>query len=132
MFLGYLDRRNALLIAIAPGTFVFASRTETQGLVLLESSHVPMNRGHGTRDILEPGRGALVPPEDEEEVAASGVEVLRDPALRARLSREARACAAQWSAAGMAVRMAELYADVLGSAGRRAPAAAGLGKTALL
>jgi glycosyltransferase involved in cell wall biosynthesis len=137
VFLGYLDRSNALLDCYCAGdAFVFASRTETQGLVLLEAMAlgVPVvsTAIMGTRDILEAGRGALVPPEDEEEFAARVVEVLRDPALRARLSREARACAVQWSAAGLAARMVELYADVLGSAGRRAPAAAGLGKTASL
>ncbi len=136
-FLGYLDRRNALLDCYCAGdAFVFASRTETQGLVLLEAMAlgVPVvsTAVMGTRDILEPGRGAVVPREDEAEFAAATVGVLRDPALRARLSREARACAAQWSAEGMAVRMVELYADVLGRAGRRAPAAAGLGKTASL
>ena len=137
LFLGYLDRRNALLDCYCAGdAFVFASRTETQGLVLLEAMAlgVPVvsTAVMGTRDILEPGRGAVVPREDEAEFAARVVDVLRNPALRDRLSRDARDYAPQWSAARMAARMLELYAAVLGACGRRAPVAAGLGKTALL
>lgn len=137
LFLGYLDRRNALLDCYRAGdAFVFASRTETQGLVLLEAlaQGVPVvsTAVMGTRDILEAGRGALVPAEDETEFAARVVEVLRDPVLRARLSHEARAYARQWSAAGMAARMQELYAGVVASAGRRVAAGTGLGKPASL
>ena len=49
LFLGYLDRRNALLDCYCAGdAFVFASRTETQGLVLLEAMALgPAGRVHG-------------------------------------------------------------------------------------
>ena len=65
LFLGYLDRRDALLDCYCAGdAFVFASRTETQGLVLLEAMALGLpvvsTAVMGTRDILEPGRGALV------------------------------------------------------------------------
>ena len=61
-FVGYLDRRNSLLDCYRAGdAFVFASRTETQGLVLLEAMAlgVPVvsTAVMGTRDILAPGRG---------------------------------------------------------------------------
>ena len=95
LFLGYLDRRNVLLDCYCAGdAFVFASRTETQGLVLLEAMALGLpvvsTAVMGTRDILEAGRGALVPREDETDFAARVADLLRDPALRARLSREAR------------------------------------------
>jgi 1,2-diacylglycerol 3-alpha-glucosyltransferase len=132
LFLGYLDRRNALLDCYCAGdAFIFASRTETQGLVLLEAMALGLpvvsTAVMGTRDILEPGRGAVVPGEDETEFAARVVELLRDPVLRARLSREAREYATEWSAPRMAARMLELYARVLGAAGqrRRTPARSG-------
>ena len=89
LFLGYLDRRNVLLDCYCAGdAFVFASRTETQGLVLLEAMALGLpvvsTAVMGTRDILEAGRGALVPREDETEFAARVADLLRDPALRAR------------------------------------------------
>ena len=137
LFLGYLDRRNVLLDCYCAGdAFVFASRTETQGLVLLEAMALGLpvvsTAVMGTRDILEAGRGALVPREDETEFAARVADLLRDPALRARLSREARDYAMEWSAPRMAARMLDLYARVLHVAGRRLPVQTRLGKTALL
>ena len=118
LFLGYLDRRDALLDCYCAGdAFVFASRTETQGLVLLEAMALGLpvvsTAVMGTRDILEPKLGALVAREDETEFAARVVDLLRDPALRARLSREAHSYAMEWSAPRMAARMLELYAHVV-------------------
>jgi 1,2-diacylglycerol 3-alpha-glucosyltransferase len=118
LFVGYLDRRDALLDCYRAGdVFVFASRTETQGLVLLEAMAlgVPVvsTSVMGTRDILATARGAVVAREEEGEFAARVVELLRDKVLRARLSGEARAYAQEWSAAQTAARMLELYARVL-------------------
>ena len=77
-FAGYLDRRRELLDCYRAGDlFVFASRTETQGLVLLEAmaQGVPVvSTAHmGTLDILGPGRGCVVVEEDEQRFAAEVV-----------------------------------------------------------
>ena len=68
-FIGYLDRRQELPDCYAAAeVFVFASRTETQGLVLLEAmaSGLPVIAlaAMGTVDILGPGRGSWSPPDD--------------------------------------------------------------------
>jgi 1,2-diacylglycerol 3-alpha-glucosyltransferase len=68
-FIGYLDRSTELLDCYAAGdVFVFASRTETQGLVLLEAmaqgTPVVSTAELGTRSILTPASGALVAPRD--------------------------------------------------------------------
>jgi glycosyltransferase involved in cell wall biosynthesis len=129
LFVGYLDRRAALLDCYRAGdAFVFASRTETQGLVLLEAMAlgVPVvsTAVMGTVDILEPARGALIAPEAEGEFADQVVQVLGDAGMRERLSREGLAHAQAWSAPRMAMTMAELYRRVLdrGPAARRAGA----------
>ena len=67
IFIGYLDRKKALPDCYAAAdVFVFASRTETQGLVLIEAlaAGVPVIAlsEMGTTDILAPGRGAFSPP----------------------------------------------------------------------
>ena len=118
LFAGYLDRASTLLDCYrAADAFVFASRTETQGLVLLESMAlgVPVvsTAVMGTRDIVGPGRGALVALDDEADFAAKVLELLRDRGLRERLGREARAYAAEWSAPATARRMVMLYRTVL-------------------
>jgi 1,2-diacylglycerol 3-alpha-glucosyltransferase len=118
LFVGYLDRRKALLDCYCAGdAFVFASRTETQGLVLLEAMAlgVPVvsTAVMGSRDILDAGRGAVVVAEDEAKFADATVGVLRDPALRARLSAEAVAYTREWSAPAMAARLSEFYRQVV-------------------
>lgn len=127
-FVGYLDRRSTLLDCYAAAdAFVFASRTETQGLVLLEAMAVGLpvvsTAVMGTRDIVGPGRGALVPDDDEQSFADAIERIVGDPALRVRLSREARDYVREWHADTLARRMADLYAEVAaaGPGGRRIP-----------
>ena len=113
-FVGYLDRDTALLDCYAAAdVFVFASRTETQGLVLLEAmaqgAPVVSTAELGTRSILQPGCGALVVPEETEAFAATVVRVLTDAGLRARLAARGRAYARTWSSVAMARRMSEIY-----------------------
>ena len=102
-FLGYLKRGPDLSDCYCAGdVFIFASATETQGLVLLEamSLGVPVvsTAVMGTRDILGPGKGALVAGETVTDFADKIVRLLGDPRLRERLAREAREFAVGWSA----------------------------------
>jgi 1,2-diacylglycerol 3-alpha-glucosyltransferase len=120
LFVGYLDRRSALLDCYrAADAFVFASRTETQGLVLLEAMAlgVPVisTAVMGTRDIVGPKRGALVPADNEADFARNVVKLLEDPALRARLGSEGRVYSAEWNAGSLARRLADAYRDVTGA-----------------
>lgn len=128
-FVGYLDRRTALLDCYAAAdAFVFASRTETQGLVLLEAMAVGLpvvsTAVMGTRDIVGPRRGALVPDDDERSFADAIERLVGEPALRARLAQEARDYVREWHADALARRMAALYAEVA-AAGSRAHGVAG-------
>jgi len=123
-FAGYLDRETSLLDCYAAAdAFVFASRTETQGLVLLEAmaqgTPVVSTAELGTRSILVPGSGALVVPEECAAFAAAVVRVLGDPGLREGLGARGRAYARTWSSAQMARRLAAIYCEL-----RHAPALA--------
>jgi glycosyltransferase involved in cell wall biosynthesis len=120
-FVGYLDRAKALLDCFRAGDmFVFASRTETQGLVLLEAMAlgVPVVSiaEMGAIDILAAGKGALTAGADEAEFAAAVCRLLDSPALRRRLAVEGVAYAAEWGAATQAERLVNFYADVLATA----------------
>lgn len=126
-FTGYLDRRRELLDCYRAGSvFVFASRTETQGLVLLEAmaqgAPVVSTAHMGTLDILGPGRGCVVVEEKEHTFAAEVIRLMKDAVLRRRLARDAQAYAATWSAREQARRLAELYREMSQSA-PAAPAA---------
>ena len=125
-FVGYLSRERELLDCYRAGDlFVFSSKTETQGLVLLESLAlgVPVvSTAHmGTADIVNPQRGAHLAPDDEAEFANIVVRLLDDAPRRAAMSAEARAYAATWSATAMADRLAGLYSAVLGQVSRNSP-----------
>jgi 1,2-diacylglycerol 3-alpha-glucosyltransferase len=116
-FAGYLERDSALLDCYAAAdVFVFASRTETQGLVLLEAmaQGVPVvsTAELGTRSILLPASGALVVPEERAAFAAAVVQVLRDGRLRERMAARGRAYAHSWSSAAMARRLAHVYREL--------------------
>lgn len=119
-FAGYLQRDTELLDCYAAANaFVFASRTETQGLVLLEAmaQGIPVvsTAELGTRSVLKPESGALVVPEDVGAFAAAAVRVLGDADLRVRLGTQARDYAHTWSSAVMAQRLMQLYAGLLAS-----------------
>lgn len=116
-FAGYLDRDTTLLDCYAAATvFAFASRTETQGLVLLEAmaqgTPVVSTAELGTRSILAPACGAIIAEESEEPFAASVVRVLSDEGLRLTLSEQGRTYARGWSSAAMAGRLGELYRSI--------------------
>ena len=118
LFVGYLDRDGALLDCYRAGdAFVFASRTETQGLVLLEALAlgVPVvsTAVMGTAEVLDGVKGALVAPDEVGGFAASVVRVLKDAALRRRLAAAAPADAHAWSAPVMAERLVALYREVI-------------------
>jgi glycosyltransferase involved in cell wall biosynthesis len=125
-FVGYLDRNTELLDCYAAAdVFVFASRTETQGLVLLEAmaqgAPVVSTAKLGTLSILKEGCGALIVPEEAEPFAAAAVRVLRDPQLRANLAQAGRRYAREWSSLVMARRLLELYRSITPVAPARAP-----------
>ena len=125
-FVGYLARERELLDCYRAGDlFVFSSRTETQGLVLLEAMAlgVPVvSTAHmGTADIMNPQRGARVASDDEGEFANIVVQLLEDAPRRAAMSADARIYAATWSASAMADRLAGLYSAALGQVSRNSP-----------
>jgi len=126
LFVGYLDRRSDLRDCYcAADVFVFASRTETQGLVLLEALAlgVPVvsTAVLGTKEVLHGARGAIVVDEDRAAFARAVVDVLTRPDLRRSLAAEARAhVAARWSSAVMARRLLDLYERLAWRGGRAA------------
>jgi 1,2-diacylglycerol 3-alpha-glucosyltransferase len=121
LFTGYLDRDGSLEDCYSAGdAFVFSSRTETQGLVLLESmalgTPVVAIAAMGTREVLRDSEGCLIAEDDEAHFAAQCVRLLRETDLRARLSERARRYAQSWSAPALAGRMVEFYTGVLAQA----------------
>ncbi|MCK6405430.1 MAG: glycosyltransferase [Rhodocyclaceae bacterium] len=116
-FLGYLDRQRELPDCYAAAdAFVFASRTETQGLVLLEAMAAGLPvialSAMGTTDILRAGRGCIVPPDDEAAFGQMLAHFFNHSSVWAHLREDARRYAEEWSDSAMAERLATLYRSV--------------------
>lgn len=113
-FLGYVSRGRPLADCYAAAdVFAFASRTETQGLVLLEAmaQGVPVLAlaEMGTREILEGNPGALIGRDDADAFGRQLAGLLSQPSLIARMGEEARESAEAWRGPVLAGRLLDLY-----------------------
>ncbi|MBS0311406.1 MAG: glycosyltransferase, partial [Proteobacteria bacterium] len=113
-FVGYLERRTELPACYcAADAFVFASKTETQGLVLLEAMAlgVPVVglAEMGTRDVLQEGQGCRIAPDDVAGFARVLTPLLTDRAAAQALGAAGRTYAANWSEARMGEAILALY-----------------------
>ncbi|AWV07487.1 glycosyltransferase [Marilutibacter maris] len=117
-FFGNLDRRGALLDAYRAGdVFVFASPTETQGLVLTEAMAlgVPVvsTAVMGTATVLRDTRSAVISGEDVGEFATHVAGLLRSEQRRAELSALGPGDAAAWSTTTLMGRVVGLYQQLI-------------------
>ncbi|MGB2833896.1 MAG: glycosyltransferase [Methylotenera sp.] len=114
-FIGYLDREKELNACYeSADVFVFASKSETQGLVLLEAmaqgTPVVAIAELGTASILIEGKGALIASDNAVLFAERVSMLLMNPEHRYELGRQAQAYAlAKWTAKLQAERMIEFY-----------------------
>lgn len=118
LFIGYLDRNTELNACYkAADVFVFSSKSETQGLVLIEAmaqgTPVVAIAELGTKSILIEGEGALIAPEDEVVFAEKVYRLLQDRKLRQQLSTKALAYVQQkWTSRVQAERLVDFYQDL--------------------
>ena len=120
-FVGYLERSSALLDCYrAADLFVFSSRTETQGLVLLEAMAVGTPvvglAVMGTAAVLQQGQGAHIAPDNEAGFAACVSTLLNDASARAELARQGLSYVQNWSATEMSERLLRYYEQILAQA----------------
>lgn len=114
-FIGYLDRNTELNACYqAADIFVFSSKSETQGLVLLEAmaqgTPVVAISELGTASILREGQGALIAPDDTQGFADKVHQLLQYPQERYELGKAARLYASEnWTARLQAERMLHFY-----------------------
>ncbi|MEO7324429.1 MAG: glycosyltransferase [Dokdonella sp.] len=127
LFVGNLKRHTELLDCYrSADLFVFASSTETQGLVLIEAMAlgVPIvsTAVMGSATVLADARSARVSEEDTRTFADHVAVLLRAPDELRKLSAAGPEDAAAWSAPVLMQRVDELYARLsLEADGREAP-----------
>jgi glycosyltransferase involved in cell wall biosynthesis len=117
-FIGYLDRNTELNACYqAADIFVFSSKSETQGLVLLEAmaqgTPVVAIAELGTASILIEGKGALIAADNIEGFADKVHYLVKYPEDRYELGKVAQMYAIEnWTAKLQAERMLHFYHDI--------------------
>lgn len=117
-FIGYLDRDTELNSCYCMADiFIFASRTETQGLVLLEAmaqaTAVVSTAKLGTRDVLREGSGVWIAKEELADFSGKVVKLLREHDERKALGEAGCEYAHSWSSSRQAERVASFYQTVI-------------------
>jgi len=118
LFIGYLDRNTELNACYkAADLFVFASKSETQGLVLLEAmaqgTPVVAIAELGTASILVEGEGAMIAPDNIQGFADKVSYLIAHPEKRKTLGEKAKNYAQKrWTASVQAERMANYYGRI--------------------
>lgn len=117
-FVGYLTGKQLGSAFASSDAFIFPSRTETLGLVLLEAMAagcpVVAARSGGIPDIVTDGvNGYLFDPTDEQGAIAATVRLLQQQEERETLRQNARAEAERWSWAAATRQLQNYYRAVL-------------------
>ena len=116
-FVGYLRREDWRDCYAGADLFVFASVTETQGLVVTEAmaaeTPVVAVLEMGIKDVMASGKGGLTTKLDEVEFTEAVYRMLADKALHAQKKSETLAEADKWSSTSMAKRMIAAYEKIL-------------------
>lgn len=122
--LGYVPRAKVLDLMEASDLFAFPSTTETQGMVVIEAmgrgtpvlGADAMGVGYMMAKDAKPGEargGWLAKPSDEADVTRLLVQILNDPAARAKKAEEALEMAKGYAAEAINARLAGYYKDAI-------------------
>ena len=119
-FVGYLQGQELGAAFASADAFVFPSRTETLGLVLLEAMAagcpVVAARSGGIPDIVDDGvNGFLFDPADDHGAIAATQRLLANPEERETLRRNARREAERWSWSAATQQLQTYYQAVVGT-----------------
>lgn len=110
---GYVEHEDVFSFLEQSELFIFASLTETQGLVLLESmamgTPVVALEGIGVADLLEDDTGGLLAREDLDEFTDAVDRILTDHALFERKRAQALERARGWSVENQIVKIVDVY-----------------------
>jgi 1,2-diacylglycerol 3-alpha-glucosyltransferase len=115
-FTGFIDRADLIDLYKQATLFVFASKTDTQGLVVMEAmmagTAVIAVNILGPVDAINSGQTGILVNEDEHEFAAACLTLLENEGERKRLGAAAREWALTRTAQHSAERLREIYGQL--------------------
>lgn len=117
LFVGYLERKKELIDCYQSSRlFVFASETETQGLVLLEAMAcglpVVSTASMGTEDVLKNGNGCVIAAPSVRDFSEKVISLLDDRQSTRALSQKAIEYVQQWTTDAKAAEMLDFYEEI--------------------
>ena len=117
IFTGFLPEENLVDAYCGADIFIFASVTETQGIVLVEAmaAGLPLVvvKATGSQEMVEHERQGMVVDYDLDVFARQVLHLLRDDELRKRFSAAAVKRASELSSRAMARKMEQQYLQVI-------------------
>jgi glycosyltransferase involved in cell wall biosynthesis len=126
LFAGYVPRETLTFWYSAAEAFVFASQTETQGLVTLEAmtcgTPVVAAGVMGTRDVMQGDNGGFMVEPDDTAFVTAIERLLDDRTLRAQKAKDALRHAALWSEEVTSEKLMALYRELAKGNAEKAPA----------
>ncbi len=116
-FAGFRPHEEVMEIFHQSDLFVFASVTETQGLVLLEAmaSGIPavVVDALGIGDVMTDGKGGFPVPEDPEVFSRTVLDLMENPDLYAKKKKEASLKAEEYSISICTGKLEDFYSETL-------------------
>lgn len=116
-FTGFIDAKDIPRVYSDADCFVFASQTETQGMVILEAlaSGVPVVviKDNVFDGIVKNGVNGMVVENNQQEFAEKIKEIISNPDLQKKLSLEAIETAQKFSLESSAKKFEELYQQLI-------------------
>lgn len=116
-FLGFVDRPKVESFYVLADFFVFASTTETQGLVVQEAMNnglpTVVAKGGGASLAIEDGVTGLIGAPTQESLSQLIGTLVVNERLREDIGAAARAASLHFGVDGMAKRMEEIYRQVV-------------------
>lgn len=117
IFTGLVDKEEIINLYQASDIFVFASLTETQGLVAVEAmaagNPVVAIKASGIEDIVKSGEDGFLTSESEEEFSSSVIKIINDKNLREKMSAQAKINSQRFSIEPWAEKVTELYETLI-------------------
>lgn len=117
LFLGFLNRQETIKAFKASDVFVFASKTDTQGLVLSEAAAagkpIVMIEDKGLSPLVIREENTFFAAEDHQEFASYVLKLLQDDNLYAKMAQKSREIANKFSIDLQAKRLVDFYDSLI-------------------
>jgi glycosyltransferase involved in cell wall biosynthesis len=117
IFTGFLATEDMASHYQAGDIFVFASLTETQGLVAVEAMAAGLPvvaiKASGIEDMVKNGNDGILTDNDEQNFADNAIKLIEDGDLRKKMSENAKLNSEEFSIKPWVNKVANLYKDLI-------------------